>query len=608
MTSNPGAPSPVATSTVTSNPGAPSPVATSTPSTSNPGGPSPVATSTPSTDAAASVAALLGGVVDLLATAGWEQLVGGLAADLADASPGSGVTVLEIVDHRVDVLAVAGPAQLLDGGAGVARRASGLGRPRREQALVAPPPGCPAPPTTRPAIPAATPAATVWCLAVPSRIAPGVVVVLTGAPHQLDGGRERVAATVADLAAVVLARPATPADGELLDEARFVECLRSLPPGPSVLCVVESPREPFSWRETALALRSAVRRQDVVARLGHRRYGVVAGGLDDPADVGTVVARVQQRMVAEVGHPVLVGAVVRAVAPLDEDALAQAAEAVATAAGDERGWVVVGDVGPSTWAITPARIRRALAEGDIGPWFQPIHDLATGAVVGAEALARWTCGGETIPPARFLPALTAAGWAPLLTLRMLEATAEWVSAWDRAGLLPEPFSVSVNCTASELDGPDLVDTVERVLTVTGVRPDRLSVEVTETEELRNRVDAVAHLVRMRDAGLRIALDDFGTGYSSLSRLGHLPVHVLKIDGSFTSDLGVTRSAEAIVHAVARVARTLGMTVVAEGIETAAQRDHLRRLGIGLGQGFFLGRPIPPADFRDGLTKAPGSPG
>ncbi len=218
-------------------------------------------------------------------------------------------------------------------------------------------------------------------------------------------------------------------------------------------------------------------------------------------------------------------------------------------------------------------------------------ELSALELVGHEAFVRWehrTHG--LLPPDRFLELAESSGLIRSLGGWMLMQACQ-DAADDAAGLVPQGW-VAVNVSPSQLARAGFVADVTRALTSTGLSPERLHLEVTETALITASDTLTAELRELSDLGVRIALDDFGTGYSSLSLLRQFPVQLVKIDRSFVEPVLSDPSARAIVKAVLSMCRDLGLPTVAEGIENTAQLDLLRALGCSHGQGFLFGRPIP----------------
>ncbi len=241
-------------------------------------------------------------------------------------------------------------------------------------------------------------------------------------------------------------------------------------------------------------------------------------------------------------------------------------------------------------------LQRGLIAGELVAWFQPIIDVASGRLMSFEALARWihpTRG--VIPPLDFIELAEGSGVVHALGQRILENAVSQLAEWHRSGLVDSSVTVSVNVSVRQLLAHDFVELVSRTLDKFGLQPKNLHLELTETI-LADRKLATGPLLRLRDLGVRVSIDDFGTGYSSLSYLRDLPIDCLKIDRSFVQGLGADRRDSALVGAVVAMALELGLSVVAEGVETPEQFAQLERLGCQQAQGFLFGRPCPAADM------------
>lgn len=232
-------------------------------------------------------------------------------------------------------------------------------------------------------------------------------------------------------------------------------------------------------------------------------------------------------------------------------------------------------------------LRRALANAELMLHFQPQRRASDLALVGVEVLLRWHDGMEQVSPARFIPVAEESGL--IITL------GEWVLreacfAMRRLGVPGERLQVSVNVSAVQFQQQNFVGMVESALYDSGLPPHQLELEVTESVVMHAMEDVVAKLDRLAAMGVRIAIDDFGKGYSSLSYLKQLPIHKLKIDQAFVSECTHSRQDAAIVEAVIGMSRSLGLELVAEGVENPAQLAFLQARGCPLLQGYLLGRP------------------
>src|SRR5215218_611903 len=235
-------------------------------------------------------------------------------------------------------------------------------------------------------------------------------------------------------------------------------------------------------------------------------------------------------------------------------------------------------------------LERALARGELDVRFQPIINLESGETEAMEALVRWDHPERgVLGPAEFIPLAEETGLIVPVGRFVLEESCHRAQHWSQPG---SPLSVHANLSARELEDEQLISTVAAVLKDTGLEPGRLVLEITETLLVRDAERGATTLNGLRDLGVRLALDDFGTGYSSLSYLRTLPLDVLKIAKEFIDGIAVSDEDAAFVRLIIELAGTVGLTVIAEGIETEAQLHILQRLGCDQGQGFLYSRPLP----------------
>jgi EAL domain-containing protein (putative c-di-GMP-specific phosphodiesterase class I) len=223
--------------------------------------------------------------------------------------------------------------------------------------------------------------------------------------------------------------------------------------------------------------------------------------------------------------------------------------------------------------------------------YQPLVSTVTGTIASAEALVRWRHPERgLVAPDDFIGLAERTGLIVPLGLRVLTLACAQLRQW--APTAPS-LSVAVNVSARQLLEPDFVDEVRKILWSSGVDPSRIVLELTESLVVEDSDGAVQVLWQLRGLGVRLALDDFGTGYSSLARLGDLPLDEMKIDKSFVDRLGVTPGdSTSLVTAAVAMGHGLGLEVVSEGVETAAQAAFLKSIGCDLLQGYLLGRPLP----------------
>ena len=232
----------------------------------------------------------------------------------------------------------------------------------------------------------------------------------------------------------------------------------------------------------------------------------------------------------------------------------------------------------------------AFARDEFELHYQPQVRLADGGLVGAEALLRWRHPARgLLTPAAFLPTLEASALAPHVGAWALREAARLATGLQRPG---QPVRMGVNLFSAQFRAGDLVASVERALAESGLQPQSLEIEITETTILKVDEHVIEPLTRLRERGIGIAFDDYGTGYASLSLLKRYPLTRLKIDREFVRDLESDPDDAAIIRAVLALGSSLGLDVIAEGVETAEQASFLRQLGCGEAQGYLFGRPMP----------------
>jgi EAL domain-containing protein (putative c-di-GMP-specific phosphodiesterase class I) len=252
-----------------------------------------------------------------------------------------------------------------------------------------------------------------------------------------------------------------------------------------------------------------------------------------------------------------------------------------------------------------ARLRQAIEREEFRVHYQPVVSVATGRMVGVEALLRWEDPRRgLVPPVDFLPQLEDTGLIVPVGGWVLAEACRQAKAWADGGDGGEPLRVTVNVSARQLAQHDFGDLVARALNQSGVDRTQLYLEVTESAIMHDAAAAWAILRQAKSLGVGIALDDFGTGYSSLSYIRRFSADMIKIDRSFVQGLGDHPEDAAIVAAVIDMARALGMVTVAEGVETAAQLVVLQDLGCDLAQGFLFSAAQPPETIERLLRVAP----
>ncbi|MGN6360977.1 MAG: putative bifunctional diguanylate cyclase/phosphodiesterase, partial [Thermomicrobiales bacterium] len=243
--------------------------------------------------------------------------------------------------------------------------------------------------------------------------------------------------------------------------------------------------------------------------------------------------------------------------------------------------------------------RPPLARREFVLYYQPQVDLASGRIVGAEALIRWRHPARgLVPPGDFIPLAEETGLINPLGWWTLEEACRQARRWQerpRARHAP-PLRVAVNLSARQFQEPHLSAQVGAILDRVGLEPRLLQLEITESAVMEDAAATIATLRDLKALGVALAIDDFGTGYSSLSYLKRFPVDTLKIDRAFVTGLGCETEDDAIARTIIGLADILGLTVTAEGVETSAQRARLAALNCGHAQGYYFGRPAPASVF------------
>jgi EAL domain-containing protein (putative c-di-GMP-specific phosphodiesterase class I) len=246
-------------------------------------------------------------------------------------------------------------------------------------------------------------------------------------------------------------------------------------------------------------------------------------------------------------------------------------------------------------------LRRAVARHQLELFYQPQIRSADGRLAGVEALLRWRHPERgLVSPVEFIPLAEEAGIITELGEWALAEAARQIVAWRQQGIgVPR---MAVNLSPRQFHATDLANRLERILTAAGVENEWIELEITESAAMAHPEGAVEVLQRLRERGIQIAMDDFGTGHSSLAMLRTLPLNVLKLDRSFVQHLPESETDAAVAGAVVTLARRLGLSVVAEGVETEAQQHFLAGIGCDLLQGYLFSRPLPAAEFEAWLSK------
>lgn len=361
-------------------------------------------------------------------------------------------------------------------------------------------------------------------------------------------------------------------------------------------------------RTLASRIRAALTPADTAARVGGDDFVLVLCGCADERQAATRIRQVREAIAAPValgGQAVVFGCSAGVAAyPLDgsdPDTLVKHAEIAmyrAKSSGRNGVQFYAPDMNAQAFdrLALEGALRNALQEGQFELHFQPQVDLASGCVVGTEALIRWRHPQlGTVRPDRFIPLAEETGLIVPIGTWVLEAACRQNRHWQRDGL--GPLRVAVNLSARQFAEPGLVDTVARVLDETGLPARSLEIELTESMMMGDVEAAIQTMLCLKRMGVTLSIDDFGTGYSSLSYLKRLPVDVLKIDRSFVQDIAGSADGAALVHAIVSLAHGLRMHVIAEGVETLEQLDYLRGCGCDEVQGHIYSRAQPVAEVE-----------
>jgi diguanylate cyclase (GGDEF)-like protein/PAS domain S-box-containing protein len=367
-------------------------------------------------------------------------------------------------------------------------------------------------------------------------------------------------------------------------------------------------------RVTAGRIAAWLRPGDTASRLGGDEFAVVLEGLPSPA----MAYEIGERLLDVVGMPIeLEGVAVAVHASLgiavcegDEDAaslLRNADLAMYRAKSGGKGRFEIYESGMHGVVVErmalKADLRRAVEAGEFEPYYQPIVDLATGAVSGVEALVRWNHPERgLVSPVAFIGLAEETGLIVEIGRHMLNRACSDLVAWQATLGDRAPLSVSVNLSPRQIQRNDILADVRHALAVSGLSPHCLTMEITEGVLLEETDTVAVTLLELKALGVRIALDDFGTGYSSLSYLNSFPVDIVKIDKTFIDSLANDGSEPSpLVGAIVNLGAMLGLGVTAEGIEDEGQLAGLKAMGCGMGQGFLFAKPMSAADLVGTLT-------
>ncbi|MBM3989495.1 MAG: EAL domain-containing protein [Planctomycetes bacterium] len=358
----------------------------------------------------------------------------------------------------------------------------------------------------------------------------------------------------------------------------------------------------------ARRLELSLRPGDTVARLGGDEFAILLDDIGDASDAVKVADRVHGELSAPFnigGHELFVSSSIGIATSLTgyhrpEDVLRDADTAMYRAKASGRARHALFDSAMHAHAVQQLQIerdlRRAIERHEMRVHYQPIVSLATGTIGGFEALVRWTHSERgPISPADFIPIAEETGLIVPLGRWVLRQACMELATWQRKLGNPRACTLSVNLSSKQLNQPDLAHQIAQILVETGVKGEDLQLEITESAILEHPDAAKSILLKLKELGLKLSIDDFGTGYSSLSYLQRFPIDSLKIDRSFVQHLGSERGEHSddarIARTIVMIGRNLGKSVVAEGVETAAQLSLMRAVECDHAQGYFFSKAV-----------------
>jgi diguanylate cyclase (GGDEF)-like protein len=362
-------------------------------------------------------------------------------------------------------------------------------------------------------------------------------------------------------------------------------------------------------------LRGCLRPVDTLARFGGDEFVVLLEDVEGPDEP----VRVAERIIDELGGPftiegrglyarVSIGIALGEARTKGPEDLLRDADTAMYRAKDEGAGYSVFDPAMYERAIDRLQsendLKRAVEREEFVVHYQPIVNLRTGEVCAVEALVRWEHPEwGLLNPDEFIPIAEESGLVIPMGEQVLREACLRANEWQEEHARTPPLVMSVNLSAGQLSRPGLAETVEAILQESGLEGSRLTLDVTETVYVKTLEVNTTVMDRLRRLGVRISIDDFGMGYSSLSYLKRLPADILKVDKSFVGGLKEDGADTAIVRMIIELAHTLGVEVIAEGVETGEQAALLEEMGCDFGQGFYFSKPLPPEDLFKYLTKA-----
>jgi diguanylate cyclase (GGDEF)-like protein len=360
-------------------------------------------------------------------------------------------------------------------------------------------------------------------------------------------------------------------------------------------------------------LKEICRKGDMISRLGGDEFAILLNNATDQDEVQKYAELLQKKISVPVtlnGRQIFtsasIGIIFSNASYEDSLDILRDADMAMYAAKEQQKSFLVFDKSMHTQAVTVLQLdtdlRYAVAREEFCLFYQPILDINTMKLKGFEALVRWNHPQRgLVPPFEFIPTCEENGLIIPMTISILKKSCLQIKKWQQISPAHKDLTMSVNLSGKHFSHSSLIDDVAQVLAETELSPSSLRLEITESAVMENAETAVGLLEKLKELGVKLSIDDFGTGYSSLSYLNKFPVDNLKVDRSFVTSMSESSESGELVRAIISLAHTLGIAVVAEGIETVTQLHQLRILNCEFGQGYLFSRPVPEAE-ADKLTQ------
>ena len=359
----------------------------------------------------------------------------------------------------------------------------------------------------------------------------------------------------------------------------------------------------------AKRLTGLLREGDLVARFSGDEFGIILDDIERIDDAVQFADNIRRRLLTpftidgrQVFTSVSIGIAVSSPAYTEAADILRDADIAMYYAKERNKNYVVFDQTMHTRAVTLLQLetdlRHAVERDELVVYYQPIINLSTMELTGFEALMRWNHPQRgLVPPAEFIPVAEETNYIVPLTLWILQKSCAQLALWQQRSPLNKNLMISVNLSGKHFAQPDIVEQIRWILKETGISPSCLKLEITESAIMENAESTIALLKNLRYLGVQLSIDDFGTGYSSLSYLHRFPIDMLKVDRSFVSSMEDGSENGEIVRTIIALAKTLNLSVVAEGIESIHQLHQLQILGCEYGQGYLFSRPVTTEDAQ-----------